>query len=162
MCSTPTPFTERDVPDLSGYVAIVTGGISGIGYETTKQLAPHNARVYIASRSRERVDQAIRKMQDETGRPLDLRFLQLDLNDLSSVATAADSFSTMGAQTRLVAEQRRCDERADELYAGRIRNAVAGQLSGPVRLHVQAFAAHVTYRIAVIFDGPRPRHQHYE
>lgn len=102
MCSTPTPFTERDVPDLRGYVAIVTGGNSGIGYETTKQLALHNARVYIASRSRDRVEQAISKMRDETGRQLDVRFLQLDLNDLRSVTAAADNFSTMESRLDLL------------------------------------------------------------
>lgn len=95
MCSTPAAFTERDVPDLSGYVAIVTGGNSGIGYETSKQLALRNARVYISSRSQERVDQAINKMRGETGvRSLDLHFLKTDLTDLRSVAAAADNFAS--------------------------------------------------------------------
>lgn len=95
MCSSPPPeqFTEKDLPDLSGYVAIVTGGNSGIGYETSKQLALKNARVYISSRSQERVDQAIQKMRSETGRKLDLYFLQLDLTDLRSVTSAAEIFT---------------------------------------------------------------------
>lgn len=94
MCSRDTapPFTEKDVPDLSGYVAIVTGGNSGIGYETAKQLALNNARVFIASRSQQRVDQAIQRMRSETALNLDLRFLQLDLNDLRSVSAAAHAF----------------------------------------------------------------------
>lgn len=102
MCSTPAAFTEKDLPDLTGYVAIVTGGNSGIGYETSKQLAVHNARVYIAGRSRERVDQAIQKMRDETFRNLDLHFLQLDLNDLKSVSNAAETFTTMEPRLDLV------------------------------------------------------------
>lgn len=93
MCSTPPAFTENDVSDLTGYVAIVTGGNSGIGYETTKQLALRNARVYIASRSQERVDQAINKMRNESGVNLDIRFLKMDLNALQSVAGAADRFA---------------------------------------------------------------------
>lgn len=88
-------FTVRNLPDLSSYVVIVTGGNSGIGYETTKQLALRHARVYIASRSRDRVDAAIRKMRDETARNLDVRFLQIDLNDLRSVTAAAETFSTL-------------------------------------------------------------------
>ncbi|KAL6412454.1 Short-chain dehydrogenase/reductase SDR [Ilyonectria robusta] len=88
-------FTEKDIPDLTGYVAIVTGGNSGIGYETTNQLALHNARVYIASRSRDRVNQAIKRMsEDANGQSLDLHFLQLDLMDLKSVKAAAEHFKT--------------------------------------------------------------------
>jgi NAD(P)-dependent dehydrogenase (short-subunit alcohol dehydrogenase family) len=109
----PDSFTENDIPDLTGYVAIVTGGKchvnsetsakllsigalgnGGIGYETAKQLALRNARVYIASRSRERVDQAIEQMgQSSDGKKLDLHFLQLDLQDLRSVRAAASIFA---------------------------------------------------------------------
>lgn len=117
-------FSENDIPDLSGYVAIVTGGKlyhyeavgealslcrllivyavgnSGIGYETANQLALHNARVYIASRSQERVSQAIDQMsQAAMGKTLDLHFLQIDLQDLRSVKAAAEHFMTL--ETRL-------------------------------------------------------------
>ncbi|KAK0761492.1 hypothetical protein N5P37_006444 [Trichoderma harzianum] len=93
-------FSENDIPDLSGYVAIVTGGNSGIGYETANQLALHNARVYIASRSQERVNQAIGQMsQAAMGKTLDLHFLQIDLQDLKSVKAAAKHFLTL--ETRL-------------------------------------------------------------
>lgn len=102
MCSTPSAFTERDVPDLTGYVAIVTGGNSGIGYETSKQLALHNARVYISSRSQDRVDQAIRKMRDETGRNLDLRFLRIHLNDLASLVSGAETFKRQESRLDLL------------------------------------------------------------
>ncbi|XP_044716989.1 short chain dehydrogenase domain-containing protein [Hirsutella rhossiliensis] len=68
-------------PNVNGYVAIVTGGNSGIGYKTALQLAKRGARVYIASRSRDRVDQAIAAMK--TGADtLDVQFLSLDLQDL--------------------------------------------------------------------------------
>ncbi|KAJ4854771.1 short chain dehydrogenase domain-containing protein [Trichoderma breve] len=93
-------FSENDIPDLSGYVTIVTGGNSGIGYETANQLALHNARVYIASRSQERVNQAIGQMsQAAMGKTLDLHFLQIDLQDLKSVKAAAEHFMTL--ETRL-------------------------------------------------------------
>lgn len=110
-------FSEKDIPDLTGYVAIVTGGENlkhmidvhdgialilkstgnaGIGYETANQLALHNARVYIASRSRERVNDAIQKMsQSSGGKTLDLHYLQLDLQDLASVKAAATLFMTL-------------------------------------------------------------------
>ena len=43
--------------NLSGKVAIVTGGNSGVGYETAKSLAVMGAHTIIACRSRERAQQ---------------------------------------------------------------------------------------------------------
>ena len=40
--------------DLSGKVAVVTGGNTGIGYETAKALAEMGAHTFIASRSQEK------------------------------------------------------------------------------------------------------------
>ncbi|KAH7329622.1 hypothetical protein B0I35DRAFT_507861 [Stachybotrys elegans] len=98
-CENQHRFTEKDIPDLSGYVIIVTGGNSGIGFETTKQLALRNARVYIASRSEERVAKAIQEMEQSVGQKLDLHFLKIDLQDLKSVTDAAARF--MQQESRL-------------------------------------------------------------
>ena len=43
--------------DLSGRVAVVTGGNAGIGYETAKALATMGAHTIIACRSRERAEE---------------------------------------------------------------------------------------------------------
>ena len=43
--------------DLSGKVALVTGGNTGIGYETAKALARLGAHTFIACRSKERAEQ---------------------------------------------------------------------------------------------------------
>ena len=43
--------------DLSGRVAVVTGGNAGIGYETAKALAAMGAHTIIACRSRDRAEQ---------------------------------------------------------------------------------------------------------
>ena len=40
--------------DLSGKIAIVTGGNTGIGYETAKALAEMGAHTFIACRSQEK------------------------------------------------------------------------------------------------------------
>jgi NAD(P)-dependent dehydrogenase (short-subunit alcohol dehydrogenase family) len=91
-----TGFEVSEIPNLNGYVAIVTGGNSNIGYETTLQLARHGARVYIASRSAERVNEAIKKMQS-TQPSLDVHFLKFDLQDLESIkGTAADFLAREG------------------------------------------------------------------
>ena len=109
-------FTEADIPDLSGYVVIVTGGTSfdikvqcslfpyqmannrftgnsGIGYQTSLQLALRHARVYVGGRSEERVNKAIEQMKMVAGTvELDLRFLQIDLQNLRLVKAAATLF----------------------------------------------------------------------
>ncbi|KAH8803625.1 hypothetical protein F5884DRAFT_756894 [Xylogone sp. PMI_703] len=92
MCAKASPFSVNDIPNLSGYTIIVTGGNSGIGYETTYQLATRGARVYIASRSKDRVTEAIANMNELAKRALDLHFLQIDLQDLKSVKLAASEF----------------------------------------------------------------------
>ncbi|KAJ7096996.1 hypothetical protein C8R43DRAFT_262420 [Mycena crocata] len=81
---------ERDMPDLSGKIVIVTGGNTGIGYQTVKQLLLKNAKVYLAARSSEKAAAAIKSLEGETGRSA--LFLQLDLADLHAVRKAAETF----------------------------------------------------------------------
>ncbi|KAG8915085.1 hypothetical protein FRC02_004681 [Tulasnella sp. 418] len=88
----PTYVPERDIPDLTGKVMIVTGGNTGIGKETVKELLKKNAKVYMGSRSKERAEAAINELKEETGK--EAIFLQLDLADLDAVRRAADEFKT--------------------------------------------------------------------
>ena len=88
----PAPkWSPADMPDLSGKVVLVTGGNSGIGFETIKSLLRKNAKVYLAARSQQKGEDAIRALKDETGRTAS--FLQLDLNDLAAVRTSAQEFA---------------------------------------------------------------------
>jgi len=83
-------FSVDDIPDLAGRVCIVTGGNAGVGYETVKALLNHNAKVYIAARSKPRVEAAIASLKDITGK--DAIFLEMDLSNLASVRRAAEEF----------------------------------------------------------------------
>ncbi|KAJ7182395.1 NAD(P)-binding protein [Mycena crocata] len=80
----------RDIPDLSGKVILVTGGNSGIGYETVKALLLKNATVYLAARSPSKGKEAIAQLETDTGKRAE--FLELDLADLKSVRRAAEAF----------------------------------------------------------------------
>ncbi|XP_061177286.1 retinol dehydrogenase 14-like [Saccostrea echinata] len=86
-------------------VVLVTGGNTGIGYETAKWIAMMGARVIIACRSEERAQRAIEKMQKEfreektKGTPglcssetLAVEFMALDLASLKSVESFINNF----------------------------------------------------------------------
>ncbi|MFB6769582.1 oxidoreductase [Streptomyces sp. NPDC056337] len=81
-------WTPNDIPDQTGRTALITGGNSGIGLETARELARHGARVILAGRSRTKLDQAADAVRAATpGARTDT--LLLDLSDLSSVRDAA-------------------------------------------------------------------------
>ncbi|MEM6265330.1 MAG: SDR family oxidoreductase [Bacteroidota bacterium] len=52
---------------LDGKVAIVTGGGSGLGFSMTKYFLQLGAKVVITSRKQERLDEASKKLKEETG-----------------------------------------------------------------------------------------------
>ncbi|KAH9253059.1 hypothetical protein BASA81_008965 [Batrachochytrium salamandrivorans] len=95
MPSNPTHFAVSSIPDLSGRVYIVTGGNSGIGYETCLELSKKGAHVFMASRSEERAAAAI-KLIKETVPSAKVEFLNLQLADLKQVRSAAETFLAKG------------------------------------------------------------------
>lgn len=99
MPSKDPPYTEANVPDLAGFVIIVTGATGGIGSETAKQLALRNARVYVTGRSAEKIERTRVRLNNDAGRELDLHALKMDLEDLHSVKAAAEDF--MRCESRL-------------------------------------------------------------
>ncbi|PWN47218.1 NAD(P)-binding protein [Violaceomyces palustris] len=84
-------FTFNDIPDLSGKVAIVTGGNSGIGEISCKELAAKGARVYMASRSESKAKESIERIR-KSHSEADVIFLECDLTDLGSVKSAVERF----------------------------------------------------------------------
>lgn len=73
-----------DMPSQRGRVVLVTGGSSGIGYESAKALAASGAQVIIAARDAERGADAIARIREATP-AADVRFEPLDLASLASV-----------------------------------------------------------------------------
>ncbi|KAJ8079118.1 short-chain alcohol dehydrogenase [Marasmius tenuissimus] len=90
-------FSVDQIPDLTGQVIVVTGGNTGIGYETAKAVLAKNAKVYVACRSSEKGKSAIARLREETGR--DAHFLRLDLSSFASIEQAAQEF--LGSEKRL-------------------------------------------------------------
>ncbi len=82
-------WTERDVPDLSGSVAVVTGGNGGLGLATVDALAAAGAHVVVAARDRAKSADAMAGVR-ERHPDASLRYVPLDLADLASVRSAAE------------------------------------------------------------------------
>ncbi len=75
--------------DLSGKLAVVTGGYSGLGLETTRALAKAGAQVVVPARRPAVAEEAL---ADIDGVEID----ELDLGDLESVRSFAERFLASG------------------------------------------------------------------
>ena len=82
-------WTADDMPDLTDKVAIVTGANSGLGLEISRHLADHGATVVMACRNSRKADDAANAIRREVPHAR-LEQRQLDLADLTSIATVAD------------------------------------------------------------------------
>ena len=74
-------FTSKDLPDLSGTRAVVTGANSGIGFHTARALADHGAEVVLACRNLDTAREAAVKMSGTTS---------IEWLDLASLASVRD------------------------------------------------------------------------
>lgn len=80
--------TTKDVIngiDLTGKVAIVTGGYAGIGLETTRTLAEAGARVWVPARSLEKAKQNLVGVDN-------VIIVPMDLMDADSITSFAETF----------------------------------------------------------------------
>ncbi len=84
-------WTEKDIPNLSGKIAIVTGANSGLGFQTTYYLAKNNAKVILACRSKHKAEKSLNEIMQLLPNA-DLEFIQLDLSDFDSVKKFAATF----------------------------------------------------------------------
>ena len=88
-------WTSDDIPDQSGRTALVTGGNSGLGYQTVLQLARKGTRVLLGARDRARGTAALERLGAEApGSRAELA--QIDLADLASVERFAAGFLAGG------------------------------------------------------------------
>lgn len=76
--------------DLTGLRAIVTGGASGIGFETTRTLARLGAEVTVAVRNVAAADETIAELRSATDRAVHVA--PLELTDAASIAAFADAW----------------------------------------------------------------------
>lgn len=85
-------WTADDIPDLNSTRAVVTGANSGLGLQTTLELARHGAEVTMACRNRERGEAALAQVRAQLGPAAAVELKLLDLADLASVYAFADGW----------------------------------------------------------------------
>ncbi len=81
-------WTERDIPDQTVRIAVVTGANTGLGLETARALAARGARVVMAVRVEKGKAAAAKIVDAHPGAKVTL--LELDLTSLASVRATAD------------------------------------------------------------------------
>lgn len=84
-------WTEADIPDQTGRVALVTGANSGLGFETARALAQHGAHVVMACRNADKAGAAESRINalSPSG---SVEVLLTDMADLDSIAGSAAQF----------------------------------------------------------------------
>ncbi|ROW10580.1 hypothetical protein VMCG_01899 [Cytospora schulzeri] len=81
---------ERDVPELTGKVLLITGGTNGLGAAAAKMLASRNpAKIYITGRDQAAAQQTLSHLKS-TGTRAELDWIRCDHTALESVKEAAD------------------------------------------------------------------------
>ena len=89
------PYTPADIPDLTGKTAVITGGNTGIGYSTARELARKGAKVVIGCRNDERGRDAVARIKQElsgTRGPVHIDYLNLDLSSFKNIKSFVSSF----------------------------------------------------------------------
>ena len=81
--------------ELNGQRVIITGGNSGIGLVTAKQLAAKGASVLIAGRASDKTEAALQSINEEAVTPA--RNLAVDLGSLASVEALIENVQREGA-----------------------------------------------------------------
>jgi NAD(P)-dependent dehydrogenase (short-subunit alcohol dehydrogenase family) len=79
---------------IDGKVVIITGGTSGLGLETAKNLANRGGTIYLASRGERKGLEAVESIKNETGNE-NVKFIQLDLGSLASIRKFSDEFHSI-------------------------------------------------------------------
>ncbi|KAK2688866.1 hypothetical protein QWA68_012128 [Fusarium oxysporum] len=91
---------DTDIPSLAGKIILITGGNSGLGLETARQLLKHEpSRIFLACRSKAKFDQAVNELRQQGSNTDAVSFPALDLASLSSIKSAAKEFQS--SSTRL-------------------------------------------------------------
>ena len=94
-------WTTKNIPDQTGKVALITGGNSGLGFETALALARAGADVIIASRNSTKALAALAVFKQKIPQAK-VDFRQLDLASLTSIRSFAIEFNAANQRLDLL------------------------------------------------------------
>ncbi|KAJ5816737.1 hypothetical protein N7447_008970 [Penicillium robsamsonii] len=90
---------EKDIPDLTGKVILVTGGNAGLGKETVFQLAKHNPKkIFLGARSKAKAEEAIKSLKSSVSNNVEITWIPLDLMSDKSIKNAAQQVSAQSSR----------------------------------------------------------------
>lgn len=84
-------WTEQDVPNQEGKIAVVTGANSGLGFETARVLAAKGAHVVLACRNQTKGEAALERIQ-KAHPEASVQLSSLDLQSLDSIRAFVAAF----------------------------------------------------------------------
>jgi len=93
---------------------LITGSNRGIGYEIARQCAAKNFRVFISGRNKEKLEEALQKLQQEK---LDAEILLMDTSDPISISKAAAQFGSMNIQLDILVNNAGIGVRGDQILS---------------------------------------------
>lgn len=82
-------WNEEQIKDLTGKVVFVTGGNSGLGFESCKVFAKKNATVLLGARNVTKGNDAIKKIREEVPHA-QVQLIEIDLASKKSIKKASD------------------------------------------------------------------------
>ncbi|KAK4049957.1 hypothetical protein OIV83_003781 [Microbotryomycetes sp. JL201] len=86
----PHPFTAGPLFSLTGQVALVTGGGTGIGYMIARALASNGCKTYITGRRFEKLQEAVESAKQEGELEAEIIPLKMDVTDKQSIKVAVE------------------------------------------------------------------------
>lgn len=106
--------------DISGKLAVVTGGSSGIGYAIAERLATHGARVVLVGRNKDKLDEAAARIgKDASGMQADVES-DTDLEALFARLEQVDILVTCAGGTTFGTIEEITPQDARDLFAARV------------------------------------------
>jgi NAD(P)-dependent dehydrogenase (short-subunit alcohol dehydrogenase family) len=94
----PNGWTPDRLGDLTGKSYVITGANAGAGFQAARILLEKGAEVVMLNRSAEKSTAAIAELKTEFGADAAVRFIRMDLSDLSSVRAAAQDLLASSPQ----------------------------------------------------------------
>lgn len=94
-------WTVNDIPDLTDRIIVITGGNSGLGFETAKAFAQKGANLVLACRSQSKGEAARIKILKENPEAKVI-IMPINLMDLSSIKSFAEKFKQNYTQLHIL------------------------------------------------------------